>query len=122
MMRWCYDDTYGCFIDSRYCIFIDTTYGFFIDKCYNWKRSHESRKMTRTWFSSIISTIFNDEGSEKRNHKSRNRIMEEDGKQFLVLLHPLSNIEIIKYFNHKLRFNEVCSRDNLARKMMEHKG
>ena len=33
----------------------------------------------------------------------------------LVPLHPLSNIEITKYFNYKLRFNGPSSRDNLPR-------
>ena len=33
----------------------------------------------------------------------------------LVLLHSLSNIVIIKYFNYKSRFNGVFSRDNIPR-------
>ena len=33
----------------------------------------------------------------------------------LVLLHPLSNIKIIHYFNYELRFNGVFSRNNLPR-------
>ena len=33
----------------------------------------------------------------------------------LVLLHPLNNIEITKYFNYKPKFNGVFSRDNLPR-------
>ena len=33
----------------------------------------------------------------------------------IVIFHPLSNIEITKYFNDKPRFNGVFSRDNLAR-------
>ena len=32
-----------------------------------------------------------------------------------TLLHPLSNIEIDKHFNHKPRFNGVYSRDSLPR-------
>ena len=43
-----YDDTYGCFIDSTYGLFIDTKRGFFIDKCLNYKKSHETRKRTRS--------------------------------------------------------------------------
>ena len=31
----------------------------------------------------------------------------------LVPLHPLSNIEITKYFNYNPRFNDVFSRENL---------
>ena len=33
--------------------------------------------------------------------------------KFLVLLHPLNNIEITKYFNYKPGFNGFFSRDNL---------
>ena len=44
--------------------------------------------------------------------KSRNRIY---GKIFLVLLHPLSNIEIEKDFNYVPRFNGIFSRNNLPR-------
>ena len=33
----------------------------------------------------------------------------------LVLLHPLNNIEITKYFNYERGFNGVFLRDNLAR-------
>ena len=36
-------------------------------------------------------------------------------KKYLVLLHPLSNIEITNYFNYKPRFNGVFSRNNLPR-------
>ena len=35
--------------------------------------------------------------------------------KFLVPLHTLSSIEIIKYFNYEPRFNGVISRDNLPR-------
>ena len=45
--RWilfCYDGTYGCFIDNTYGFFTDTTGGFSIDKCYNRKSNHDSRK------------------------------------------------------------------------------
>ena len=34
---------------------------------------------------------------------------------FLVRLHPLSNIDITKYFNYKPRFHGAFSRDNLPR-------
>ena len=56
---WCYDDTYG--------FFIDTTCGFFIDKCYKLKN-------TRRWISAIITIICNDESFGKRSQKSRKRI------------------------------------------------
>ena len=36
-------------------------------------------------------------------------------KNFKFLLHALSNIEIIKYFNYNPRFNGFFSRDNLPR-------
>ena len=37
------------------------------------------------------------------------------GWQILVLLHPLSNIEITKYFNYEPRFNGVFLKGNLSR-------
>ena len=36
-------------------------------------------------------------------------------KNFLVPLHPLTNIEITKYFNHSSRFNGVFLRNNLPK-------
>ena len=36
-------------------------------------------------------------------------------KTFLVLLHPLNNIEIISYLNYEPRLNGVFSRNNLPR-------
>ena len=33
----------------------------------------------------------------------------------LVLLHPLRNIEITKYFNYELSFNGAFSKDNLTK-------
>ena len=36
-------------------------------------------------------------------------------KIFLVLLHPLSNIKITKYFNYEPRFNGIFSRNALPR-------
>ena len=75
--RWwiscCYDDTYGCFIDSAYGLFTDRTCGFFVDKCYIKKRSHESRKRTRRWNSSVIDITFYDESSGKMSYKSRKK-------------------------------------------------
>ena len=35
--------------------------------------------------------------------------------EFLIPLHPLSNIEITKYFIYKTRFKGVFSRDNLPK-------
>ena len=51
-ISWCYDGTYGSFIDI--------TYGFFINACHIWKRSHQSTERTRKWTHSIISIAFND--------------------------------------------------------------
>ena len=41
--------------------------------------------------------------------------MQWHGYKFLVPLHPLSNIEITKYFNYGPRFNGVFSGGNLLR-------
>ena len=35
--------------------------------------------------------------------------------KILVLLHPVSNIKITKYFSYEPRFNGVFSRNNLTR-------
>lgn len=35
--------------------------------------------------------------------------------KYLIPIHPLSNIEVTKYFNCKPRFNSVYSRDYLPR-------
>ena len=35
--------------------------------------------------------------------------------KYLIPIHPLSNIEVTKYFNCKPRFNSVYSRDHLPR-------
>ena len=35
------------------------------------------------------------------------------------MLHPLSNIEITKHFNHKPRFNDILLRDKVLRKKDE---
>ena len=36
--------------------------------------------------------------------------------EFLMSSHPLANFEIQKYHEHELRFNDVYSRNNLAKK------
>ena len=59
-ISFCYDGTYGSFIDSTNGFFINVTYTFFINKLYIWKR-------TRRWVSSIVSTTFNDESIVKRS-------------------------------------------------------
>ena len=33
--------------------------------------------------------------------------------------HPLTNFEIQKYYQNEPRFNEVCSRNNLPRKIKD---
>ena len=38
---------------------------------------------------------------------------------FLIPPHPLTNFEIIKYYENESRFNGVCSRDNLPSKMKD---
>ena len=38
---------------------------------------------------------------------------------FLILPHPLTNIEIQKYFENEPRFNGVFSRDNLFNKIKD---
>ena len=48
----------------------------------------------------------------KRSWKSQKRIHEE---KVLVLIHPLSNIEITNYFNYEPRFNDAFSRNDLLR-------
>ena len=58
----------------------------------------------------VISSVV--KGMWKRSLKSKSRIHE---KIFLVLLHPLNNIEITNCFNYEPRFNDVFSKNNLAR-------
>ena len=38
-------------------------------------------------------------------------------KTFLILPHPLINIEIQRYYQNEPRFNGVYSRDNLRKKI-----
>ena len=38
---------------------------------------------------------------------------------FNATCHPLTNFEIIKYYENESRFNGVCSRDNLANKIKD---
>ena len=55
-----------------------------------------------------------DESFEKSSHRAWRR-SKKDWKSFLVLLHPLSNIKITKYFSYEPRFNGFYLRDNLPR-------
>ena len=34
---------------------------------------------------------------------------------FLMLLHPVTNFNIQKYYQNEPRFNSVCSRDNIPK-------
>ena len=45
----------------------------------------------------------------------RERGVRRDNQKLLVLLHPLSNIEITNYFNYELRINGDFSRNNSPR-------
>ena len=38
-------------------------------------------------------------------------------KKCLIPLHPLTNFEIQKYYQNEPRFNGVCSRDNLLKRI-----
>ena len=38
---------------------------------------------------------------------------------FLMLLHPLTNFEIQKYYENEPRFNGAFSRDNLPKKIKD---
>ena len=38
-------------------------------------------------------------------------------KKCLIPLHPLTNFEIQKYYQNEPRFNRVCSRDNLLKRI-----
>ena len=38
---------------------------------------------------------------------------------FLILPHPLTNLEIQKYYQNERRFHEVYSRDNLSNKIKD---
>ena len=40
-------------------------------------------------------------------------------KEFLMLLHPLTNFEVQKYYKNEPRFNGVYSRDNLPNKIKD---
>ena len=40
-----------------------------------------------------------------------------DLKKILILLHPLTNFEIQKYYQNEPRFNRVYSRDNVPNKI-----
>ena len=40
-------------------------------------------------------------------------------KKFLIPPHPLTNIEIQKYYHNEPRFNVVYSRDNLPKKIKD---
>ena len=75
-------------------------------------------KKTSRRFFTVISIFFNYERG-KRSYKSGKGYdnMNHLHKNFLVLLHPLNNIKIIKYFKYELRFNGVFSRDNLPEKV-----
>ena len=63
--------------------------------------------MVQPLFSSVLKGI-SGRGVRRIGRKYMN-------KKFLLLLHPLSNIEITEYFNHEPRFNSVFSRNNLPR-------
>ena len=80
------------------------------------KHEIKNMKVNFVIFSRIISATNNFFSSKrytwKRSWKIQKRIFQY---KFLVLLHPLSNIEITQYINYKPKFNDLFSGNNLLK-------